>query len=158
MSPLSQRDRFLLCSDGVHGVLDDRRLADLLAREAAPDEIARSVVDTALAAGSSDNVTALVLDVLDVPAAEAEDLQPAIATLPLLALPKQGETIDGFRLDALLSDGRYSRLFRATDRQNERAVVLKFRRRASPKKTRLGSRSCAKPGSRRACEAPASAR
>ena len=123
---LNQRDRFLLCSDGVHGSLDDRRLRDLLARDAGSDDLSRSLVDAALAAGSSDNVTALVLDVLDVPAAEAEELQPQIASLPILPLPKQDETIDGFRLDAMLSDGRYSRLFRATDTRNDRAVVLKF--------------------------------
>ena len=38
-----------------------------------------------------------------------------------------GETIDGFRLDSVLSDGRYSRLFKAVDTaDSDRNVVVKF--------------------------------
>lgn len=56
-------DRFLLCSDGVSGVLDDATIATLLA---GPDDgrTARRVVDTAIDAHSSDDVTALVADVV----------------------------------------------------------------------------------------------
>lgn len=124
--PLRARDRFLLCSDGVHGTLRDRELAVLLAGAGAPAEIARTVVDVALAAGGDDNATALVLDVLDVPAAEAEELEPAIGRLPLVDLPRPGDVVDGFTLGPVLSDGRYSRLFRAADRADGRAVALKF--------------------------------
>lgn len=120
------RDRFLLCSDGVHGSLNERQIGTLLGREAAPDEIARSLVYAASAAGSSDNCTALVLDVLDVPAPDTGELRPAIGSLPLLDLPQEGDTIDEFRLETMLSDGRYSRLFRAADGRNDRPVVLKF--------------------------------
>src|SRR4029453_4000019 len=55
-------DRLLLCSDGVSGVLDDGRLADILSTggpDYAPAELARA----SLEAGSSDNVTCVVADV-----------------------------------------------------------------------------------------------
>src|SRR5207253_11022090 len=67
---LRQHDRLLLCSDGIHGVLADDRLQVLLDARAAPEETARTLVDAALAAGSSDNMTALVLDVVDLPPAD----------------------------------------------------------------------------------------
>ena len=120
------RDRFLLCSDGVHGVLGPPGIATLLADESAPDQVARAVIDAALAAGSADNCSALVVDVIDVPAIETDELRPAIGALPLLALPNTGETVDDFRLDTMISDGRYSRLFRAADLRAQRPVVLKF--------------------------------
>nr|WP_269750324.1 serine/threonine-protein kinase [Methylocystis silviterrae] len=41
-------------------------------------------------------------------------------------LPAIGDLVDDFRIDDLLSEGRYSRLMRATDTQNGKAVVLKF--------------------------------
>jgi serine/threonine protein phosphatase PrpC len=123
---LRPHDRFLLCSDGVHGTLDDRHLADLLSQRSSPDDLAHAVVEAALAAGSTDNATALVLDIIDVPAADQTELGGAIAALPLLDLPAVGETIDGFRLDAILSEGRYTRLFRATDTRDSREFVLKF--------------------------------
>lgn len=123
---LRQHDRLLICSDGVHGALGDSRLQQLLEERTPPDESARSIVDAALAAGSSDNTTALVLDVVDLPPADRDDLTHAIATLPILDLPESGDTIDDFALHDVLSDGRYSRLFKATDKRAGREVVLKF--------------------------------
>jgi serine/threonine protein phosphatase PrpC len=57
-------DRLLLCSDGVSGVLDDGRLADILST-GSPDYAAVELVRASLEAGSSDNVTCIVADVLD---------------------------------------------------------------------------------------------
>ncbi len=51
----------LLCStDGVHGVLDDRRLEALLIQENDLFRLARGIVQAALARGSRDNCTAVV--------------------------------------------------------------------------------------------------
>ena len=101
-------DRFLLCSDGVHGVLTDESIADILRERSAPGDSARALVAAALESGSTDNCTALVLDVVGLPTAESADIGSAIQQLPLIAVPQGGETIDGFVLKALLSDGRYS--------------------------------------------------
>ncbi len=123
---LRPHDRLLLCTDGVHGVLSEARLAQLLARRGAPEEGARHVVEEALQAGSQDNATALIVDVLAVPAAEWIDLESAAARLPILDMPSKGEIVDGFRLIETIADGRYSRLFRAEDLVEPREVVLKF--------------------------------
>lgn len=53
-------DRLLLSTDGLHDVVDETRLARLLVA-GAPPEAARALVEAALAAGSEDNVTALVV-------------------------------------------------------------------------------------------------
>lgn len=123
---LKPHDRFLICSDGVYGALAPKTLHALLGQDAAPEEEARRIVEAALAAGSRDNATALVVDVLDVPEAGQEDLRIAIEALPILPAPKAGEVVDDFELLDVISDGRYSRLFRARDRREERELVLKF--------------------------------
>jgi hypothetical protein len=123
---LSLHDRFLLCSDGVHGSLGAPRLRDLLTERRAPQETADAIVRAALDAGSADNVTALVLDVVDLPSADARALSNAVASLPVRKPPEIGDVVDDFRIDGLLSEGRYSRLLRATDLRNERALALKF--------------------------------
>ena len=51
----------LLCSDGVHGVLDAAALARILERTPDVAAAAQAIVDTALEQGSRDNVTALVV-------------------------------------------------------------------------------------------------
>jgi protein phosphatase len=50
----------VLTTDGVHGVLDDRRIAALLAAGDGPAERAASLVEAALSCGSRDNCTAIV--------------------------------------------------------------------------------------------------
>jgi PPM family protein phosphatase len=51
----------LLCSDGIHGVLPEDALRDVLERAASEQEAAQRIVDMALDNGSRDNVTALVV-------------------------------------------------------------------------------------------------
>jgi PPM family protein phosphatase len=67
---LAESDRILLCSDGASGSLDNRRLADILST-GSPDFAAVELVRASLEAGSTDNVTCIVADV--VPAAEDPD-------------------------------------------------------------------------------------
>ena len=57
-------DRLLLCSDGTSGVLDAGRLADILS-SGTPDYAAVELVRASLEAGSSDNVTCLVADLVE---------------------------------------------------------------------------------------------
>lgn len=56
-------DRLLVCSDGASGVLDPGRMADILS-SGNPDYAATELVRASLEAGSSDNVTCVVADVL----------------------------------------------------------------------------------------------
>jgi serine/threonine protein phosphatase PrpC len=123
--PMARHDRFLLCTDGLYGWLTDETLADTLSERSAPADTARALVKTAMESGSRDNCTALVLDVLELPTAELSSLATA-SRLPIIAVPQGGETIDGFVLRSLLSDGRYARLFAATDEVEGGDVVLKF--------------------------------
>ncbi len=124
--PLARHDRFLLCSDGVHGVLTADTIADILRERSASDEAARALVAAALDSGSTDNCTALVIDVVELPTLESADIGAAIGQLPLIPVPVDGETVDGFLLKVPVSDGRYTRLFGAIDEIEGGEVVLKF--------------------------------
>jgi protein phosphatase len=53
-------DVFLLCSDGLSGVVDDAEIAALLAKRR-PSEAARALVDAANARGGPDNITVQVI-------------------------------------------------------------------------------------------------
>ncbi|MFC4785849.1 PP2C family protein-serine/threonine phosphatase [Nocardioides sp. MAHUQ-72] len=68
---LAEGDRLLLCSDGASGVLDDHRLADILSTGSA-EFAAVELVRASLEAGSSDNVTCIVADVVAGSAPEEE--------------------------------------------------------------------------------------
>ncbi len=124
--PMALHDRFLLCSDGVHGFLTDQIIADILRERSAPRDTAAALVATALRSGSADNCTALVLDVIALPTGGSADISAAILQLPVIPAPLRGETIDGFVLKALISEGRYSRLFAAEGEVESGIFALKF--------------------------------
>jgi serine/threonine protein phosphatase PrpC len=63
---LAVGDRFLLCSDGLTDLVDDHTLARCLGAEQ-PDVAVDALVQAALDAGGTDNVTVLVCDVEDAP-------------------------------------------------------------------------------------------
>lgn len=58
-------DRWLLCSDGLFGEVDDDRIASVLRRLDDPEDAARELVRLANDGGGRDNITVLVLDVVD---------------------------------------------------------------------------------------------
>jgi serine/threonine protein phosphatase PrpC len=126
VQPLALHDRFLLSSDGVHGSLSDHSIADILRERSAPEDTAGALVEAALQSGSTDNCTALIIDVVGLPAAGSADIGTALLNLPIILVPVAGETIDGFVLKALISDGRFTRLFAAEDEVEGGIVALKF--------------------------------
>lgn len=58
-------DRWLLCSDGLCGPVSAETIGEVLATVEDPGEAADQLVDLALRAGGPDNVTAVVVDVVD---------------------------------------------------------------------------------------------
>ncbi len=123
---LEVHDRFLLCSDGLHGVLKQAEIERILLERGATQSSADALVDSALQRGGSDNVTALVVDVIGLPRIDRQSLREIIESLPILEPPGPGDTVDDFQLEELVSSGRYSVLFRAVDLQSGNPVVLKF--------------------------------
>jgi protein phosphatase len=59
-------DRYLLCSDGLSGVVSDETLAHTLSTYSDPRECADRLIDLALRGGGPDNITCIVADVVDV--------------------------------------------------------------------------------------------
>lgn len=123
---LAEHDRLLLTSDGVHGVLSPRKIEKILNQRQSAEADARSLTTAALDAGGQDNASAVVLDVVSLPAAGHDAIAGDLGRLPILPPPEAGESVDGFRLQTLLADGRYTRLFRAADTINSTEVVIKF--------------------------------
>ena len=58
-------DRYLLCSDGLSGVVSDETLRDTLADIEDPEAVTRQLIELALHGGGPDNITCIVADVVD---------------------------------------------------------------------------------------------
>ncbi len=64
--PAVEHDRLLLCSDGLSGMVSDAQLEHVLRQEPDPQAAVNKLLALALAAGGSDNITAVVVDVQEV--------------------------------------------------------------------------------------------
>ncbi|MCF1600020.1 Stp1/IreP family PP2C-type Ser/Thr phosphatase [Streptomyces muensis] len=58
-------DRYLICSDGLSGVVSHQTLEDTLASYQGPQETVQQLIELALRGGGPDNITVIIADVLD---------------------------------------------------------------------------------------------
>ena len=83
-------DRIMLCSDGVTGVLTDAEIAETLSQPQLPEVVGRALVQRALDAGSRDNVTMVLAEVVSLDAETLPEEVPAAPAQP------EGETTKEF--------------------------------------------------------------
>jgi protein phosphatase len=65
MVPLQQGDRVLLCSDGLSGMVSDNMLGGILSGRLRTAETCKELIQVANSAGGTDNITVLLLDVIE---------------------------------------------------------------------------------------------
>ncbi len=75
-------DRYLLCSDGLSGVVSHDTMRDTLATFSPPQDTIRELIELALRGGGPDNVTCIVADVLDVDTQEGDTLARQLYDAP----------------------------------------------------------------------------
>ena len=130
-------DVFVLLTDGVHNVLNAKRLLALVkaampATRAAASEptddaqnLSRQLVDAALAAGSTDNATALVVRVLGLLDASLQDENRRSLALPVPPRLKLGDVLDGFTVTAPVADNGINVLYQVRHIPSQKLYALK---------------------------------
>lgn len=96
--PLSAKagDLFLLCSDGLHGFVNDENISKILQSEDSLETKVKRLIDEAKAGGGKDNITALLVSIL-------EDQNPQESATQTLSMSKHENSSSG--------TGRFSSLF-----------------------------------------------
>lgn len=61
--PLTRGDRVLLCTDGLHGFVDDDVIRSVLKKEKTPQKAVGRLIELANEQGGEDNVTVLIVDI-----------------------------------------------------------------------------------------------
>jgi protein phosphatase len=85
-------DRFLLCSDGLSDRVSDDFIASVLRRLADPDEAAAELVEEANLRGGNDNITVVIIDVVETEAPAEKGPPPTIAAPSVTDEPAPAET------------------------------------------------------------------
>ena len=90
--PAIPGERWLLCSDGLTGVLDDAHVRDMLAADSAPETVSARLVDRAVNGGGPDNITVIVVDVGGEDGEARADFVGSAASKRKLPAVRTGET------------------------------------------------------------------
>lgn len=85
--PTSRGDRYLLCSDGLTGMVSDEELLETIRSERSLEEGVRRLVELANERGGVDNITAIMVEV----GGEVEDTDPLV---PVVAVEKAKSSSD----------------------------------------------------------------
>lgn len=129
MGELHARDVFMLASDGVWASITEydltSRLSELALGNVNAADTAHALVNAALAGGSSDNVSALVLKVESLPQENLRDALSVSQQLPLPPKLKAGQAIDGYLVEAIIHASQTTLLYRVVDPKSQRKLVLK---------------------------------
>lgn len=117
-------DVFILMTDGVHGEVSARRLPEFAALADAR-EASEKLVDQALAKGSNDNVSAIVVRVRGLQEATLADANRLAQALPIPVRLKVGDTLDGFTVTAPIADNGINVLYQVRDPATQALYALK---------------------------------
>lgn len=125
MLPVEVGDRFILLSDGVYEFLSDKDLCALMIDTNDDPSIAKVIVEQALANGSDDNLSCVIVSIVSLPnQAEAEFYQRLIE-LPFPPPLIQGMVLDGYKILRQLHSAKRTEVYLALDIELNREVVMK---------------------------------
>lgn len=133
MGELHEGDAFLLATDGVWASISEYDLTDhlsqLVNKQYEAEAIANILIDSALAAGAKDNVSALVIRVDALPETNLRDALSGSQQLPVPPKLKIGQVIDGYTVEEQIHASATTLLYRVSEpragNQTPRKLVLK---------------------------------
>ena len=128
---LAEGDRYLLCTDGIHDFLEDRQIRQIISSDAESldaglDGICSFLVERALAEGSADNCSALLLEVKSIDTTSRNEYFSLFRSLPFPPPLSQGMRVDGYEVERELQSTERSKAYLARDLETGQQVVMKI--------------------------------
>ncbi|GAA6136822.1 bifunctional protein-serine/threonine kinase/phosphatase [Arenicella sp. 4NH20-0111] len=124
--PLEQGDVFLLATDGVYEYIDAHGLVACVSEaQGSLDDVAKLIVEQALAAGSDDNVTLQLVRVDQLPEVQGDEVLERLNHLPFPPLLKARMQFDGYEIIRELYVSSRSHVLLARDSETQESVVIK---------------------------------
>ncbi|MEK9713694.1 MAG: bifunctional protein-serine/threonine kinase/phosphatase [Thalassolituus sp.] len=132
MDELMPGDVLLLTSDGVHGFLQDKLLKDALSdiadepvNQHEMEKKAAALVSQALENQSTDNLTALLIRVNDIPKPDIEEAHRELTSRVIPPVLQPGDKIDHYEVEKVIFSGTRSHLYRVLNHRDQKRYALK---------------------------------
>jgi serine/threonine protein kinase len=123
---LQTGDVFLQTTDGIHDVLSHDTILRLVHKDfAIPSSACQQLVDSALAAGSQDNLSCQLLHVEDLPHAEIDEVVSQLTQLRFPPFLENGMILDGYRVLRELHASTRSQVYLVEDTNSGEYFCMK---------------------------------
>ncbi|NHN37680.1 bifunctional protein-serine/threonine kinase/phosphatase [Pseudomaricurvus alcaniphilus] len=123
---LQQDDIFMFSTDGVHEWLTDSRLRELISdRQQDLEDTARQIVEQALANGSDDNASCLLVRIVQLPNSEIDEIHRQLTELVIPPVMDVGHKIDQYTVLRIIHSGTRSHLYLVEQPRSNKRLVLK---------------------------------
>lgn len=126
---LQEGDVLLLTTDGVHDVLSNDELSFELSQEGMSqlslESMATHLCHQALDKDSQDNVSCLLVDVLQLPNKTPQELLHLLDQCHIPPVLKVGQKIDHYRIEEIIYSGVRSHVYLAINEKNAERCVIK---------------------------------
>ena len=127
---LQTQDIYLLTCDGVHDFISNNTLKTIL--NAVPktptntdlSTASKQIIEQAIAAGSDDNVSCLLVSIVQLPTKQLEEIERELLAKAIPPVLKVGQKIDDYQVRKVLYASTRSHLY-LVQRNNEDLLVLK---------------------------------
>ncbi|MBU2879398.1 bifunctional protein-serine/threonine kinase/phosphatase [Aliiglaciecola lipolytica] len=127
---LNKDDLFILSTDGVHEFISSKQIQLLLNQWLAEPKIdlenlARSIVELAIEAGSDDNLSCLLVKVAELPHADINEYHRQLTRLAMPPALKEGMKLEGYRVLEQVFNGTRSSLYKVIKEDTQELFCLK---------------------------------
>ncbi len=112
-------ERLLLVSDGVWATLGDAKIGAILGEQADLDTAVRTLVNAAHLCGSTDNASAVLIEVDQLGSDSLGETLMQLQQWPVPPKLKAGQTFEGWHVEGRIGDSRQSLLYRVRDSQQQ---------------------------------------
>ncbi|GHF91913.1 bifunctional protein-serine/threonine kinase/phosphatase [Thalassotalea marina] len=122
---LSPGELYLLSSDGVHDFISSELMLSVLEQPISCQQKAENLVKLALAQGSDDNLSCIVIEIESVANESIDDFNAKLTRLPFPPPLEKGMKLDGFRILKELFASSRSQLYLVEDLSSGEQLVMK---------------------------------
>ncbi|MFA7399026.1 MAG: protein phosphatase 2C domain-containing protein, partial [Sideroxydans sp.] len=124
--PVEQCDIFLLVTDGIYEYVDPGQLIKLIhENDDELDKAAQKIVDQAYAQGSTDNLTAQVVRVDELPGQDASAIYQQLTELPFPPILEARMMFDGYQIIREVHASSRSHVYLAVESETNTQVIIK---------------------------------
>lgn len=124
--PVDKGDIFLLATDGIYEYVDPDHIIQLVHEHADDlDQAAQAITTKAHAQGSTDNLTAQLVRVEELPSQDANTIYQQMTELPFPPLLEPRMNFDGYQIIREVHASSRSHVYLALDSETDTHVILK---------------------------------